>query len=109
MQTVTDRWQYPLLLSYQGQPELELITNPAAFAQLELDNPFLLPDADRLIDLQGQVYQCNSAKQWYLCPPQLDLAAVTELLQQHFFACAQSCVLKIQPPDIASAFSMLTT
>lgn len=109
MQTAADMWQYPLVLSYQGQQELELITNPAAFAQLQLDNPFLLPDADRLIDVQGRVYQLNTAKQWYLSTQVLDLAAVTELLQQHFFACAQSCVLKIQPPDIASAFGMLTT
>ncbi len=109
MPTAADTWQYPLVLSYQGQQELELISNPAAFARLQLDNPFLLPDADRLIDVEGRVYQLDTAKQWYLSAQILDLTAVTELLQQHFFACAQSCVLKIQPPDIASAFDMLTT
>lgn len=98
---------FPLILHYHGQPELELIADQASFQVLQQQSQLLLPGADQLIDSQGCIYRLNSQYQWQATDQHVTLATLTHLLQQHFFACAQSCVVKIQPPDIASAFAML--
>ena len=99
--------QFPLLLSYQGQSEAELIMDKRMLEQLLQQPLHLLPDADRLIDSLGQVYRLDVDYQLYASTEQLDLSEVISLIQRHFFALAQSCVVKIQAPDIRSALLLL--
>lgn len=99
---------FPLLLNYQGQHEAELIRDELMLTQLLQQPQHLLPDADRLIDSLGQVYLVNPAYQLYASTEQLDLAEVISLIQQHFFALAQNCVVKIQATDIRSALLLLS-
>ncbi|MCT6698708.1 DUF4144 domain-containing protein [Rheinheimera sp. 4Y26] len=99
--------EFPLLLSYQGQQEAELIINPQMLEQLLQQGHHLLPHADRLIDCLGQVYRLDAAHQLYASAERLELPEVISLIQQHFFALAQSCVVKIQAPDIRSALLLL--
>ncbi len=98
---------FPLILHYQGQAELELIADQTSFQTLQQQSQLLLPGADQLIDSQGRIYHLNAQYQWQATEQHVTLTTLTHLLQQHFFACAQSCVVKIQPPDLASAFAML--
>lgn len=97
--------QFPLLLSYHGSAELEYIADPAALAHIIYSH--LLPDSDRLIDCHGQIYTLSAAGHWQSTAEYLQLHEIIALIQQHFFACAQSCVVKIQAPDIRSAFALL--
>lgn len=99
--------EFPLLLSYQGQQEAELIMDKQILEQLLQQPLHLLPDGDRLIDSLGRVYRLDANHQLYATTEQLDLAEVISLIQQHFFALAQSCVVKIQTPDIRSALLLL--
>ncbi|WP_333797897.1 DUF4144 family protein [Rheinheimera sp.] len=99
--------EFPLLLSYQGQQEAELIKDKQMLEQLLQQPLHLLPDTDRLIDSVGRVYRLNAKHQLYLSDEQLDLSEVISLIQQHFFALAQSCVVKIQTTDIRSALLLL--
>lgn len=99
--------EFPLLLSYQGQSEAELIINQQMLEQLLQQPLHLLPDGDRFIDCLGRVYLLDADHQLYATAEQLDLAGVISLIQQHFFALAQSCVIKIQAPDIRSALLLL--
>lgn len=98
---------FPLLLSYQGQQEAELIGDQLMLEQLLRQPQYLLPFADRLIDSLGKVYMLNADQQLCCTGLQLGLAEVISLIQQHFFALAQSCVVKIQAPDIGSALLLL--
>ncbi len=100
--------EFPMLLSYQGQQEAELIIDKQMLDQLLQQQLHLLPDADRLIDSLGRVYRLDAKHQLYVSDEQLDLAGVISLIQQHFFALAQSCVVKIQAPDIRSALLLLS-
>lgn len=100
--------EFPMLLSYQGQQEAELIIDKQMLDQLLQQPQHLLPDADRLIDSKGRVYRLDKNHQLYISSEQLDLAGVISLIQQHFFALAQSCVVKIQAPDIRSALLLLS-
>lgn len=100
--------EFPLLLSYQGQQEAELIIDKQMLDQLLHQPLHLLPDGDRLIDSLGRVYLLDAAHKLYASDERLDLAEVISLIQQHFFALAQSCVVKIQAPDIRSALLLLS-
>lgn len=100
--------EFPMLLSYQGQQEAELIVDKQMLEQLLQQPLHLLPDGDRLIDSLGRVYLLDSAHMLYASDKQLDLAEIISLIQQHFFALAQSCVVKIQAPDIRSALLLLS-
>jgi len=100
--------QFPLLLSYQGQQEAELFTDSTSLEQLLQQPQHLLPHTDRLIDAQGWVYLLDDNFQLYQSQHQLEHAEVISLVQQHFFALAQSCLVKIQAPDIRSALLLLS-
>ena len=100
--------EFPMLLSYQGQQEAELIVDKQMLDQLLQQPLHLLPDGDRLIDSLGRVYLLDAAHKLYASDEQLDLAEVISLIQQHFFALAQSGVVKIQAPDIRSALLLLS-
>jgi len=100
-------FHFPILLSYEGDDEAELITNPQQLDLLLQQPQHLLPDTDRLIDSQGQVFVFKPSGQLHKTSQQLELPAVIRLIQQHFFAQAQSCIVKIQPPDIRSALLLL--
>jgi len=103
MQHLVLQIQFPLLLSYQGQQEAELFTDYNSLEQLLQQPQHLLPHSDRLIDAQGWVYLLDDNFQLYQSQHQLELPEVISLVQQHFFTLAQSCLVKIQAPDIRSA------
>lgn len=108
MQHLVLQLQFPLLLSYQGQQEAELFTDCNSVDQLLQQPRHLLPHTDRLIDAQGRIYLLDNNFQLYQSQYQLELPEVVSLVQQHFFALAQSCIVKIQAPDIRSALLLLS-
>ncbi len=100
-------FHFPMLLSYHGNDEAELITDPWQLDLLLQQPQHLLPDTDRFIDSQGQVFVFKANGQLHKTSQQLELTAVIRLIQLHFFAQAQSCIVKIQPADIRSALLLL--
>jgi hypothetical protein len=100
-------FHFPMLLSYHGHDEAELITDLDQLNFILQQPKHLLPEADRLIDSRGQVFVLTTNYQLQKTPQPLELAAVIRLVQQHFFAQAQSCIVKIQPRDICSALLLL--
>ncbi|MBU2427485.1 MAG: DUF4144 domain-containing protein, partial [Gammaproteobacteria bacterium] len=90
-----------------GHDEAELITDLDQLNFILQQPKHLLPEADRLIDSRGQVFVLTTNYQLQKTPQPLELAAVIRLVQQHFFAQAQSCIVKIQPRDIRSALLLL--
>ena len=100
-------FHFPMLLSYDGHDEGELLTDLAQLNVILQQPNHLLPEADRLIDSHGQVFVLTTNRQLHQIPQSLDLAAVIRLVQLHFFSQAQSCSVKIQPRDIRAALLLL--
>jgi len=103
--------QYPAIFKLAGQDELLYIADQASFHQhYQLQQAYLTPD-DLLIDATGQAFLLHNFPQHSAerADPfiQFELAELTALVQAHFFALAQSCVVKIQAPAISALFSLL--
>lgn len=96
--------QFPAWLQFSGSAELLYLPDQAALLQ-SCAEELLLPD-DRLIDSTGQSFSLNNPQQ-----PQpiqiLPLATLISLLQAHFFAEQQSCLIKIQPNTAQQAIALL--
>lgn len=102
--------EFPAIFKLSGQDELLLSETQSNFMQhYQLQQSYLLPD-DLLIDSTGQAYSLKP------CPletvatnavKEFSLQELTALVQTHFFASAQTCVTKIQAPDIKTLFSLL--
>jgi hypothetical protein len=99
---------YPMLLSYHGHSEAELVADLQALELLLRQPQHLLPETDRLIDSLGFVYQLNHQYALYRTNQQLDLTEVLRLVQQHFFSESQSCLMKIQAADIQTALKLIS-
>ena len=102
---------YPAIVKFSGQDELLYIATQTSFAQQYLlQQPYFTPE-DLLIDATGQAYLLHQFTQHSSSLPalarQFDLTELTALVQAHFFALAQSCVVKIQAPSITALFELL--
>ena len=107
---------YPAIFKFAGQDELIYIATQNSFEQqYQLQQPYFTPD-DLLIDASGQAYLLTQLKQHGNALPalslpettrQFELPELTALVQAHFFALAQSCVVKIQAPSITALFDLL--
>ncbi|CAI3794284.1 DUF4144 domain-containing protein [Rheinheimera sp. MM224] len=112
---------YPAIFKFAGQDELIYIASQSSFEQhYQLQQPYFTPD-DLLIDATGQAYLLHQLTQHSSCLAALSLPALslpvsakqfeqpelTALVQAHFFALAQSCVVKIQAPSITALFELL--
>lgn len=107
---------YPAIFKFAGQDELIYIASQSSFEQhYQLQQPYLTPD-DLLIDATGQAYLLQQFKRHNSTLPasslpvsamQFEQPELTALVQAHFFALAQSCVVKIQAPSITALFELL--
>lgn len=102
---------YPAIFKFAGQDELIYIASQSSFEQhYQLQQPYFTPD-DLLIDATGRAYLLHQLRQHNNFLPaqfrQFELPELTALVQAHFFALAQSCVVKIQAPSIAALFDLL--
>jgi protein structure with unknown function len=107
---------YPAIFKFAGQDELSYIATQNSFEQqYQLQQPYFTPD-DLLIDATGQAYLLHQFIQHSTALPalslpelarQFELPELTALVQAHFFALAQSCVVKIQAPSITALFELL--
>ncbi|WP_233080423.1 DUF4144 domain-containing protein [Rheinheimera soli] len=102
---------YPAIFKFSGQDELIYLADPSSFEQqYQLQQAYLTPE-DLLIDATGQAYLLYQLKPDNTAlPAQLrlfELPELTALVQAHFFALAQSCVVKIQAPSIAQLFGLV--
>ncbi|MDF3124147.1 DUF4144 family protein [Rheinheimera sp. 1928-s] len=102
---------YPAIFKFAGQDELIYLADSCSFEQqYQLQQPYLTPD-DLLIDATGQAYLLYQLKPDHSSLPAplrlIGLPELTALVQAHFFALAQSCVVKIQAPSIAVLFGLL--
>lgn len=96
--------QFPAWLQFAGHAELLYLADQAALLR-SCDEELLLPD-DRLIDSTGQSFSLENPQQ----PTpnhQLPLATLITLVQAHYFADQQSCLVKIQPATASQAIAML--
>ncbi len=108
---------YPAIFKFAGQDELIYIASQSSFEQhYQLQQPYFTPD-DLLIDATGHAYLLHQFAQHSSSSAELSLPALarqfellelTALVQAHFFALAQSCVVKIQAPSITALFELLT-
>jgi hypothetical protein len=103
--------QYPAIFKFTSQDELIYLADSSSFGQqYQLQQPYLTPE-DLLIDATGQAYLLDQVNQdSYALPSlfqQFELSELTTLVQAHFFALAQSCVVKIQAPSIPALFGLL--
>lgn len=102
---------YPAIFKFAGQDELLYVCDQSNFyQQYQLQHPYLTAD-DLLIDAAGQSYLLHLLKHDLSSLPlvfrQFELPELTALVQAHFFALVQSCVVKIQAPSIAALFGLL--
>lgn len=96
--------QFPAWLQFAGHAELLYLADQAALLR-SCEEELLLPD-DRLIDSTGQSFSLENPQQ----PTphhQLPLATLITLVQAHYFADQQSCLVKIQPATASQAIAML--
>jgi hypothetical protein len=102
---------YPAIFKFAGQDELIYIATQSSFEQhYQLQQPYFTPE-DLLIDATGQAYLLHQFTQHSSPLPALakrfEQPELTALVQAHFFALAQSCVVKIQAPSITALFELL--
>lgn len=107
---------YPAIFKFAGQDELLYIATQSSFEQhYQLQQSYLTPD-DLLIDATGQAYLLQQFKRHNntlaasslpVSARQFEQAELTALVQAHFFALAQSCVVKIQATSITALFNLL--
>lgn len=96
----------PCLLCYHQQSELDYLADEHQLHALQQHGAYLLPD-DVLIDSCGQEFKSGPGALWLATGRCWTLAELIPLVQQHFFAKAQSCVVKIQPPDRKTLYAMV--
>ena len=102
---------YPAIFKFAGQDELIYIATKSKFEQhYQLQPPYLTPD-DLLIDAAGEAYLLHQfipdSDSLPALFKQFELPELTALVQAHFFALAQSCVVKIQAPSISALLELL--
>ncbi len=102
---------YPAIFKFSGQDELSYVATQNSFEQqYQLQQAYFTPE-DLLIDATGQAYLLHQFIQHSCSLPalarQFELPELTALVQAHFFALAQSCVVKIQAPSITALFELL--
>ncbi len=97
---------FPCLLCYHQQPELDYLADEHQLHALQQHGAYLLPD-DVLIDSCGQEFKSGSGALWLATGRCWALAELIPLVQKHFFAKAQSCVVKIQAPDSKTLYAMV--
>gem|GEM_PF-6000739 len=96
--------QFPAWLQFAGHAELLYLADQAALLCC-CEEELLLPD-DRLIDSTGHSFSLENPQQ--PTPSyQLPLATLITLLQAHYFAEQQSCLVKIQPATASQAIALL--
>lgn len=102
--------KYPAIFKFAGQDELLYIATRSSFEHhFQLQQAYFTPD-DLLIDATGQAYLLDQIQQQSVLPVairQYELQELTALVQAHFFALAQSCVVKIQAPSVSVLFDLL--
>jgi hypothetical protein len=99
--------QYPALFCYAGADEMLRLNDAVALQNLLVNSHALLPDADYIIDSLGLEWLVDNHGRTYPTERYWSLPALTTRVQQHFFAQAQSCVSKIQAPDLQSLILMI--
>lgn len=103
--------KYPAIFKLAGQDELLYLATKSSFEhQFQLQQAYFTPD-DVLIEATGQAYLLDQFKLPQSVLPaairQYELQELTALVQAHFFALAQSCVVKIQAPSVSALFDLL--
>ncbi len=103
--------KYPAIFKFTGQDELLYLATKSSFEhQFQLQQAYFTPE-DLLIDATGQVYLLQRLNQHNsslaASVRQFELPELTALVQAHFFALAQSCVVKIQAPSVSALFDLL--
>lgn len=99
--------QYPALFCYAGADEMLRLNDAVTLHNLLVESHALLPDADHIIDSLGLEWLIDSERHIYPTERYWLLPELTIRVQQHFFAQAQSCVSKIQAPDLQSLILMI--
>lgn len=102
---------YPAIFKLAGQDELIYLADQYSFdQQYQLQKSYLTAD-DLLIDATGRGYLLERFKHDMSSLPQqlrqFELSELTALVQAHFFALAQSCVVKIQASSITGLYHLL--
>ncbi|RVT46151.1 hypothetical protein EMM73_10640 [Rheinheimera sediminis] len=102
---------YPAIFKFTGQDELIYLAGPSCFRQFHALQQLYLTPEDLLIDAKGQAYLLHQMNQDSSALPlvfkQFELSELTAMVQSHFFALAQSCIVKIQAESIEALFSLL--
>ncbi len=96
--------QFPAWLQFAGHAELLYLADQAALLR-SCEEELLLPD-DRLIDSNGHSFSLENPQQPQPLQP-LSMQTLITLLQQHYFAEQQTCLLKIQPLTPLQAIALL--
>lgn len=102
---------YPAIFKLAGQDELIYVATQSDFAeQYQLQQAYLTPE-DLLIDATGQAYLLQQFQHQHNHLPapfrQFTLPELTALVQAHFFALAQTCVIKIQATSVPALLKLL--
>ncbi|UUM32904.1 DUF4144 domain-containing protein [Vibrio japonicus] len=99
---------WPSILKLDGDEELIYLADQDAF--LADCAEMIMQREDRLIDSEGYTFSIESNNNSIvLCPcnAQLDAKQVSTLIQEHEFANAQACIIKIHFASVAQAIQAL--
>lgn len=99
--------QYPALFCYAGVDEMLRLNDEVALQNVLVNSHALLPDADHIIDSLGLEWLIDSERHIYPSERCWSLPQLTIRVQLHFFAQTQSCVSKIQAPDLQSLILLI--
>lgn len=99
---------WPCLLKLDGDEELMYFADHEAFLTDCTD--MILQQEDRLVDSKGNTYSIKNGTTPLVLTPtdvQFDAQKVSNLIQEHEFAKAQVCIIKIHFTSVAQAIKAL--
>ncbi|MGF1735381.1 DUF4144 family protein [Photobacterium satsumensis] len=102
--------QWPCIFKLDGDDELIYLASEASLmAEFE---SLIWSDDDCLIDSQGQAYKVREAQagvfSYEPCGNPFSVSQVTELIQAHEFAKAETCLIKMQFLSVSEAIRALS-
>lgn len=103
--------QWPVIIHYANDPELDLVTSPEEWLKREDIQQLNFQPGDKIIDSNGRFFELpvDKGDQGTLVynDEQIDLESLLGLIKAHMSEKGACCVAKLYAPTIAEAFKIL--
>ena len=103
--------QWPVLIHYTNDPELDLVISPAEWLNREEIKQMKFQPDDKIIDSNGWIFELptNKSEQSVLnyTGTQMKLEDLLGLIKAHMSESGACCVAKLYAPDYLEAFKII--